>query len=96
METDPRFVAKVSKCKLFFNYLSYFAVLISMSLLLRTAQLRYGMPLHQGYEIHIYMFYYKKKGVKEVVFKKNSLFSRIFYNMILYNKSLNNTFTKII
>jgi hypothetical protein len=28
------------------------------------------------------VFYYKKKGVKEVVLKKNSLFSRIFYNMI--------------
>jgi hypothetical protein len=44
-----------------------------MSLLLRTAQLRYGMPLHR-YEIkHIIMCFIKKKGVKEVVFKKRKL-----------------------
>jgi hypothetical protein len=45
-----------------------------MSLLLRTAQLRYGMPLHQGYEIkHIIMCFIKKGRVKEVVFKKEQL-----------------------
>jgi hypothetical protein len=45
-----------------------------MSLLLRTAQLRYGMPLHQGYEIkHIIMCFIKQEeGVKEVVFKRTA------------------------
>jgi hypothetical protein len=32
------------------------------------------MPLHQGYEIkHIIMCFNKKKGVKEVVFKREQL-----------------------
>jgi hypothetical protein len=44
-----------------FNYLSYLLSVISMSLLLRTA-LRYGMPLHQGYEIkHIIMCFIKQE-----------------------------------
>jgi hypothetical protein len=66
-----------------------------MSLLLRTAQLRYGMPLHQGYEIkHIIMCFIKQEErCKRSGILKEQLVQG-FYNMILYNKSLNNTFTK--
>jgi hypothetical protein len=43
-----------------------------MSLLLHTAQLRYGMPLHQGYEIkHIIMCFIKQEeGVKKWYLKE--------------------------